>query len=231
MANLNLASVLIRPLGIHDLPSEDWKQAISQLLLLSWVELAISANYLRDYFGLYSKTGRSWVKCSWKRTEEESPLYTCPDADTLQPATSLTTPIPLKQHDRKQPSTCSDSSLHLKPATDDKSWLSMKKILWRHLVFGAEKLSCWVRISPRQHWEHELSPAAACLLNNSWHPTAGWYLLGMLVDLGTEKEFFLPTPAHYSPLPPHAAVTPETGDIWRVIEQTPFLTEEQVSGV
>ena len=55
VANLNLASVLIRPLGIHDFPSEDWKQAILQLLLLSQVELVISANYLCGYFCLHSK--------------------------------------------------------------------------------------------------------------------------------------------------------------------------------
>lgn len=55
VANLNLASVLIRPLGIHDFPSEGRKQAILQLLLLSQVELVISANYLGDYFCLDSK--------------------------------------------------------------------------------------------------------------------------------------------------------------------------------
>lgn len=152
VANLNLASVLIRPLGIHDFPSEGWKQAILQLLLLSQVELVISANYLWLFlFGLKTKIRRYSVKCSWRRIEGESPLYTCPDPDTLQPWTSLTTLTPaLMQHNKNQPLTCtwfgSDTSLHLKPAKDNKSWLLIEKILWHYLVFRAEV--GWVHTSP-----------------------------------------------------------------------------------
>lgn len=93
-----MASVVLRPLEMHDFPSEAWKQASLQVLVLSQVELAISAN---DLFALKPKIRRSSVKCSW-RIEGESPLYTCPDPDALQLWTSLTTLTrPFMQHNRK----------------------------------------------------------------------------------------------------------------------------------
>lgn len=66
---------MIRPLGIHYFLSEDWKQATLQLLLLSQVELAISANYLCGYFCLPSKQksgDRQWSAAGWEL--KESPL-------------------------------------------------------------------------------------------------------------------------------------------------------------
>lgn len=223
VANLNLASVLVRPLGINDFPSEDWKQAILQPLLLSQVELAISANYLCGYFCLHSKQKSGDPQRSAAGGEQESPLYTCPDPDALQPRTNHTDSF-FNAAQQKTAPTC--------------TWFgSDSSFIWS--LQRTKNLDCWSRKSSDTiwfsgqnlvelihplwwPWEHELLSIAACLLNSSWHPFAGWYLSRMPADIGTHKEFFLPAPAHCSPLTQGAAVISETWDIQRVIEQTRF---------
>ena len=180
-------------------------------------------------FALKTKLERSSAKCCWRTIEGESPLYTCSDPDALQPWTSLTTlTSPLMQHDRKRPLTCtwsgSNSSLHLKPAKDNRSWCWLTKSsdavwfqgrTWLSSYFPCDDPGSMSSLSPQQQlasccWVIPIRDACWCRDTQGILPPCSSSLL-------------TPQPAYSNYLRDMRQVESNWTDL--------VLTEDQVSGV